>query len=72
MREEDGIVNNLMMFLDMMTGLKDLFERRAKGIVADMTNINKKLARNKKKKKKKKKKKGKSEEKKVSSRREKK
>lgn len=39
------MVNNLLTFLDMMAGLKDLFERRAKGIVADMAGINKKLVR---------------------------
>jgi len=43
LREEDGMINNLTSFLEVLEGMKELLTRRAKGIVKDMTSNNKKL-----------------------------
>lgn len=44
-REDDGICHNLRQFMDLLQGLKDLFDRRARGIASDFDRISKKLAK---------------------------
>lgn len=42
-REEDGVCDNLLGFLDILNGLKDLLDRQGKGIGKQMSSTQRRL-----------------------------